>query len=249
MEAHPSTLSAKDLQAHSQWVLLLARRLLRDAGEAEDVAQETWLAALRNPPQGELRPWLGQVCRNFARQHLRSRSRRKDREHLAASDERGLDPVDLVERAEIGKVLVDLVLGLGEPYRSTMLLRYQEGLSTERIAEVQGLPAGTVRGRLSRAAEKLRAELDARHGGDRQCWCAGLAALVARHAEAEIGVGAASGLIKGVLTMVGSGYGGGKMRNRTEYPDENTMRVTSEMSSDGEDWKLAFEGTYKRADS
>ena len=53
----------------------------------------------------------------------------------------------------------------------------------------------------------------------------------------------------GVLTMIGSGYGGGKMRNRTEYPDENTMRVTSEMSSDGEDWKLAFEGTYKRAES
>ena len=65
-------------------------------------------------------------------------------------------PEQMLERARVERTLTDLVLELEEPYRTTVLLRYREGLTAEAIAKQQGVPAGTVRRRLKTALDRLR---------------------------------------------------------------------------------------------
>ena len=65
------------LLQHRGLVEGLARQLVYDSHQADDISQETWLAALRRPPKGERAPgWLATVVRNFAKQQARSESRR-----------------------------------------------------------------------------------------------------------------------------------------------------------------------------
>lgn len=137
------------------WVRRLAGHLVRDPALAADLTQEAWLAALRRPPEEGLpvRPWLGQVLRNLVRMRFRGEGRRKERERIAqeaqeaqeAGDPRDayLDsPEQLVARAEVRRTLISLVVDLEEPFRSTLLLRYYEGLDSAEIAARQGVPAG-----------------------------------------------------------------------------------------------------------
>ncbi len=70
------------------------------------------------------------------------------------------DAEQLLERARLERRLAELVLELDEPFRTTVLLRYREGLSAEAIAKHQGIPAATVRSRLKTALDRLRDELD-----------------------------------------------------------------------------------------
>lgn len=71
-------------------------------------------------------------------------------------------PEQLVERAQLERRLAERVLERPEPFLTTVLLRYREGLSAEQIATQQGIPAGTVRSRLKTALDRLRRELDDR---------------------------------------------------------------------------------------
>ncbi len=80
---------------------------------------------------------------------------------VAAADE-------LLAQAHLYRVLVDLVLALDEPYRSTVLARFVEGRSAVDIARTAGVPAGTVRWRLNEALRRLRDGLDAR--AKRRVW-------------------------------------------------------------------------------
>jgi RNA polymerase sigma factor (sigma-70 family) len=169
----PSDPRMEQLLAHAGWIRSLARSLVKDASVADDLVQETWLAALRQPPLADrpLRPWLAQVLRNFARMRLRGESNRAEREESSARDARALpSPAELVERVETQRLLTAAVLGLDEPFRSTVLLRYYEGLSAAEIARRVGRPSATVRWRLMRGLEELRRQLDERHG-DRKQWC------------------------------------------------------------------------------
>lgn len=180
------TPTADELLRHSEWLGALARRLVRDGASAEDLVQETWLAALRRGPElGEdLRPWLARVVRNAARQRARSERARHERERAATSE-----PADwpssgeLVSRLEIRRELIDAVLALDEPLRSTVILHFFEGRSSAQIARAAGVPQSTVRWRVQRALELLRGELDARHGDERRAWLA-LALPLARRAPA-----------------------------------------------------------------
>ena len=77
------------LLEHRSFVCAIARALIGDEHGAQDVAQESLLAALRHPPQGRnLRGWLGAVGRNLALKARRSRWRRRMREERAARPER-----------------------------------------------------------------------------------------------------------------------------------------------------------------
>src|SRR5688572_30463784 len=157
-----------ELLRHASWVRRLARRLVLDEAAADDLVQETLIAAWRRPADGErpLRPWLASIARNFARQSARSESARREREELAARPEALDDASEVLERLELQRELVDAVRALGEPYRTTILLRYMEGLSCARIARRQGVPAATVRSRAQRGLEELRRRLLDRRGGD-----------------------------------------------------------------------------------
>ena len=76
------------LLEHAEFLKAIARGLLRDEHEAEDIAQDTVLAAIEKAPgPGSLRGWLAAVTRNLARTRLTSRSRRRDRERRGARPE------------------------------------------------------------------------------------------------------------------------------------------------------------------
>jgi len=161
------------LLAHRDWVRALARRLVLDENDADDVVQETWRMAIEKPPRHaeSLRGWLATVVRNAARMSGRSETRRA--QHEAATPERAPtpSPEDLVAAAEMQTRLARAVLELDEPYRSTVLYRFNEGLETSEIAARLGVPVETVRTRLKRAIEKLRERMDVDLGDDRDAWC------------------------------------------------------------------------------
>ncbi len=74
METNSESIELEGLMVHAQWVRRLADALVGSACDAEDVVQETWLAAMLRPPEsGEnLRAWLATVLRNVVRQRSAS---------------------------------------------------------------------------------------------------------------------------------------------------------------------------------
>ena len=201
-----------ELLSHAGWMRALARSLVRDPADAEDIVQDTWLEALRRPPRdpAAAEGWLAHVLRNFAFRRHRAEGRRRAREVRAARQEPQEDAPDaLLEKLEMHRLVAAEVAALGEPYRSTVLLRFFEERSAADIARIQGVPLDTVKTRLRRALAELRERLDRRHGGGGRAWrlalfpLAGLAALPGA-AEAAASVGAA-----GAGTGAGAGAGTG----------------------------------------
>lgn len=100
--------SLESLMAHQGWALRVARSLVHEEGEAEDLVQRTWLAALRRPPasEGGARAWIRKVILNLARERHRRKlvRERVERESLRPD----LEPRDASEFAsdeEIRRVL------------------------------------------------------------------------------------------------------------------------------------------------
>jgi RNA polymerase sigma-70 factor (ECF subfamily) len=150
------------LLAEAPWLARLARSLTGDPAEADDLVQDTYAAALRSPPDTDrpIRPWLRRVAINLTRMRHRARTRRASTEGVVETQAEPVrDAEQLLERARLERRLAELVLELDEPFRTTVLLRYREGLTAERIANQQGIPAATVRSRLKTGLDRLRREL------------------------------------------------------------------------------------------
>ncbi|MFG0318894.1 MAG: sigma-70 family RNA polymerase sigma factor [Planctomycetota bacterium JB042] len=208
----PRTPHAQDpaeLLTRSGWIRGLARRLVRDEHLADDLAQDAEVAALTHPESASRSPraWLATVLRNRAREAARRTERRTRREHGAATAGAAPPASDVVARAQLHATVVTAVLGLHEPYREVVLLRFFDDLPPRKIAKRLGVPVSTVHTRLTRAIDRLRVELDRHHGGDRTAWL-GAAALLARP-EATLGTGAtvvagaAAVLIGGAAAILG----------------------------------------------
>ena len=195
---HPQRDAEHELLRHAAWIKRLALGLVGDATTAEDVVQDTWVAALRRPPPTgrALRPWLRTVVTNAARQGFRGGGRRAQRESEARAPGPLASPDELAERLETERRLTDELARLEEPFRSTLMLRYYEGLEPSEIARRLGAPAGTVRWRVSRGLELLRERMDRRFGKRAQ-WCA----LVMPLAGARELVPVAAAAVPGVLAM------------------------------------------------
>ncbi len=198
--------TAEELLSHTEWLTRLARALVGDTA-AGDVVQDTYEAALAKPSnrQGPLRPWLGGVARNVARMAARGHVRRERREQAVPVHEDVPTPEQLLARAELQQRVNRLVLELHEPLRSTLLLRFYEGLSAAEIARAQGIPGATVRSRLKDALDRIRAELDAEHGNDRRAWAGLLApvpAAVSHGTAATTGGLIVSAQVKALIAIV-----------------------------------------------
>jgi len=181
MSDSPSFDSAQ-LLAEVGWVRALARRLAADEHQADDLAQDTLVAAvvalddgLRRPIS--LRAWLRGVLRNVSNATSRKDRRRTEREHASRSGGELPSTLDLVERASVQRSLVGLLLELAEPYRTTLLLKYFDELSNEHIAERMGVPPSTVATRAARGIALMRAKLRRRHPGDERDWLSALLPL------------------------------------------------------------------------
>lgn len=200
----------QELLAESGWVRALAARLVADGTAAEDVVQETWVAALTRPPRTDrsLRPWLARVVRAQVALRRRGRTHRRDRELLAARPEPLPSADELAVRSEAHERLVRAVRALREPYRSAILLHFYEGLTAAEIARRGGEPGATVRSRIHRGLEHLRAELDADYG-DRRRWCVALSPLLprARARDAAAAARASFALRIGLVVGLVAGLG------------------------------------------
>lgn len=191
-----------DLLANAAWLGNLARSLVRDGATAEDIVQETWVAALRSAPRepGRLKPWLARVLANLAHRSYRTRERRARHEALAARTEAQLSAGETAARLEVQRLLFAALDELDEPFKTTVVLRYLDGLDAAEIARREGMPASTARWRLQEGLARLRRTLDRRAGGDRERWALALAPLVPRPELAQLAAGAAAG-VSGVLLM------------------------------------------------
>ncbi len=172
----PVTPSAEVLLEHAQFLRRLARGILHDADAADDVAEDAIVAALGERPTN-LRAWLGKVARHLALSRRRADTRRDLRERAAARPEALPSAAEGVARLELQRKVVDAVLALDEPYRSVVVHRFFYDLAPGEIAKRLQVPLETVRTRLRRALEQLRARLDASHG--RESWSVALLAIAA----------------------------------------------------------------------
>lgn len=171
---HPGS----DLLPHRDALRRLVRGLVRDESDVDDVVQEAYLEALEKPPHSgwNVKSWLLGAARHLALRRRRTDARRTARERAAAQPESS-DAVGVRARLEATREVMDAVLELDPGSQQVLLLRYFHDLPPRRIASELGLPKETVKTRLKRALGKLRARLDARHGGHRKRWLAVLLPL------------------------------------------------------------------------
>lgn len=197
----PMSPRMQTLLDHRAWVRDLARRLVRDPGVADDVAQEALLAALESsaPPPRSIRAWLGTVVRNLVWERMRGEDRRHVREERVAREEETPSTLELLEEVAVHREVVETLMALPEHYRDVLVRRYYEGETPTRIAEASGVPVATVKTRLQRGLALMRQRLDGNHGGDGRSWVAALAPLsgFGRGSGSEVGPGA------GTLTSTG----------------------------------------------
>ncbi len=153
------------------WLRGLATRLANDRDDADDLVQEALIAAWRRQPDPTrpMRGWLTKVVRDLAGMKRRSERRRAARHALTEDAPPTAAPDELVAQMRLHRQIVDLVLELDEPYRSTIIARFVEGRTSASIAQSLGIPDGTVRKRVHEALSRLRVGLDA-SAGDRKQW-------------------------------------------------------------------------------
>ncbi len=131
-----------------------ARRLTGDEHAALDAVQETWTAVIRRlrglrDPQA-FATWTYSILRNKCTDwHRRSSRRRRAHREAAQEAARPLDPPEAPS-------LEDALARLPEKQRAAVALYYWDGFSVPEIAEIEGVPAGTVKSRLYTAREALR---------------------------------------------------------------------------------------------
>src|ERR1700720_4005872 len=140
----------------------LARWLLRNEQDAQDVVQEAYLRAFRSFGGfrgGNGRAWLLTIVRNTSYTLLKKNHAADftvfDEEIHASSDESG-GPATTLEHSEDAELIKEAINELPAEFREILVLRHQEGLSYKEIADIAQIPPGTVMSRLARARAKLR---------------------------------------------------------------------------------------------
>ncbi len=159
----------EQLLEHREALRRIVVRLIGPA-DAEDVVQETYARALAAPPaQGEPARWLARIARNVASTWRRDQRRRARRELRAARSgaQEGRPTDELLAELEALERVSRALRELPEPYRGTLVLRFVQGASTERIAAAQGVGPDAVRQRLKRGLDLLRDRV-APHDADRR---------------------------------------------------------------------------------
>jgi len=171
--AHDQGACAELVNAHQRMVYALAFHLLGDRDDALDVSQEVFLRVFRTLPsfrgQSALRTWIFRIVVNQARNRQRWWNRRRRGSQVSLDDHISL----CGDMASQGEVLPDRQLASKEtatliwqalerlPFdqKTAIVLREVDGLRYDEIAFSLGIAVGTVKSRLTRARQALRAEL------------------------------------------------------------------------------------------
>src|SRR5437899_11015812 len=152
----------------------LAKWLLRNEEDAQDVVQEAYLRAFKSfggfrGSNG--RAWLLTIVRNTSYTLLK-KNRAVDLtttfdEEIHGSGDEVVSPVTILERSDNAELIKEAMDNLPAEFREILTLRHQEGLSYKEIAEIAEIPPGTVMSRLARARTKLKEYLAARIGKEK----------------------------------------------------------------------------------
>jgi RNA polymerase sigma-70 factor (ECF subfamily) len=152
----------------------LARWLLRNEQDAQDVVQEAYLRAFKSfggfhGSNG--RAWLLTIVRNTSYTLLK-KNRAVDLttpfdEESHGSGYESISPATILEHSEDSELIREAMDQLPAEFREILMLRHQEGLSYKEIADIVQIPQGTVMSRLARARAKLRECLVARIGKEK----------------------------------------------------------------------------------
>jgi RNA polymerase sigma factor (sigma-70 family) len=144
----------------------LARWLIRDEHDAEDVVQEAYLRALKSFAGfhgADGRAWLLAIVRNACYTSLQKKRLREPAtpfdEEIHSVDAGVATPVTLLLRKENKQAVHQAVEELPVDLKEVVVLRELEGLSYKEIAAIADIPMGTVMSRLSRARERLQKRL------------------------------------------------------------------------------------------
>lgn len=149
-------------RAYVRPVYWIAYGLLKDAADAEDVTQETFVVAWRKLGGLELvgeslLPWLSTICRFQAANRIRARRRQAGDELVDAPDT--VDVAQQVIDRDLAQRIVREIAELSELDRDIFVLCATEGYGYRAAAEALGVDHGVVRNRLSRVRTRLRTAL------------------------------------------------------------------------------------------
>lgn len=154
------------MRRHNQRVFRTTRAILKDDDEAQDAAQQAWIAAYRHLGTWQRRSafstWLVRIAVNEASR----RRRAPERSHLRVVDALGdaeaqtASPEANVARTHLRKILEEAIDCLPDSMRAVLVLRDLEELSAKETAESLGLSDEAVRVRLHRARRLLRGHLE-----------------------------------------------------------------------------------------
>lgn len=153
------------MRRHNERVHRIARSVLRDASEAEDVAQEAWVRAFVNLHQFERRArfstWLSRIAFNEALARQRKRALRVPLDTMPelVEEEEEMDPESALARRRLLDGLERAVESLPDKLRVAYVLRDVQGLSTRESARTLGVSSAVIKVRLHRARAALRRKL------------------------------------------------------------------------------------------
>jgi len=166
------------MQRHNRRLYRIARSVLRDNGEAEDVVQETYFAAFSHLPsyrgESSLAAWLSRIAMNEALGRLR---RKRTAGNFAALEEiteaaiiqfplaaQNNDPERTMAQRQILQLVEKATDALPDAYRTVFVTRVIEGMSVEETAKLLCIKPETVKTRLHRARQLVRDQLDMQIG-------------------------------------------------------------------------------------
>jgi RNA polymerase sigma-70 factor (ECF subfamily) len=159
-------------------VFSLIYRLVRDREKSEDLAQETFIKVLnaldRYDPSFKFSSWIFKIAHNTSLDHLRKKElvtlslegspHAESQSEVEASTIQALSteetPEDYAASRELGATLEKAIARLRPEYRTAIVMCHVEGRPYEEIAEVMGVPLGTVKTYIHRARNELKKELD-----------------------------------------------------------------------------------------
>lgn len=159
------------MRRYEGYVFKLCLSFTGQREDALDLTQEVFLKVFKNlssyQPGRPFKPWLRQVSVNTALDNMRQHSSPLSLEQPIADGNATLadtlasrdDPAREIEWQETGQILKEAIKRLPQVYRLVVVLRHQEGMTYQEIADATGIPLGTVKTHLFRARSLLRKDL------------------------------------------------------------------------------------------
>jgi RNA polymerase sigma-70 factor (ECF subfamily) len=162
------------VERYQRQVYSLALRMVRQAEDAEDLTQETFVrmfkALDRYDPTRPFGAWLFTIASRLCIDHLRRRRMKpisivrwdpsSEEERVIEAEDPGLKPDEVTEHGEEARNMQRLIDALPPHYRIVVILRHQQDLSYEEISEALHLPLGTVKARIHRARSLLKRRIE-----------------------------------------------------------------------------------------